>query len=94
LGVPLIDLNAQSLVLYRALDDDLDRAFQDGTHHTNYGAYLLAKCVVQSIRDLQLPLAKHIIDEFTGFDPQHPDTLESVNIPPSPHSDLIKPAGS
>jgi lysophospholipase L1-like esterase len=94
LGVPMIDLNAQSLVLYRALGNNLDRAFQDGTHHTNYGAYLLAKCVVQSIRDLKLPLAEHIVDDFTGFDPRQPDTLQSVNIPPSSQSDLTKPAGS
>ena len=94
LDVPLVDLNAQSLVLYRALGDELDHAFQDGTHHTQLRRYLLAKCVVQSISDLKLPLAEHIVEEFTGFDPQHPDTLESVNIPASPHSDLTKPAGS
>jgi lysophospholipase L1-like esterase len=92
--VPLVDLNAQSGVLYRALGKELDHAFQDGTHHTNYGAYLLAKCVVQTIRDLELPLANEIVDDFAGFDPQHPDTLKSVSIPVSPHLDLSKPAGS
>ena len=94
LGVPLIDLNAQSLVLYRALGDELDFAFQDGTHHTNYGAYLLAECVVQSIRELKLPLADSIVDSFVGFDPQQPDTLKSFSIPASPRIDLTKPAGS
>lgn len=94
LDVPLIDLNAQSLVLYGALGDELSRAFQDGTHHTNFGSYQLAKCVVQSIRASQLPLAKYIVDDFTGFNPQQPDTFESVNIVVSPRTTDAKPAGS
>jgi lysophospholipase L1-like esterase len=94
LEVALIDLNAKSLVLYLALDEDIDHAFQDGTHHTNYGAYLFAKCVAQSIRDLELPLAEHISVDFTGFDPQHPDTFKSVDIPASSRIDFTQPAGS
>jgi lysophospholipase L1-like esterase len=94
LDVPLIDLNAISLVLYEALGENLDHAFQDGTHHTNYGSYLLAKCVVQSIRDLKLPLAEQIVDEFTGFDPRQPDTFDSVHIPASPLANFTQPAGS
>ena len=43
----LIDLHAMSRILYRSLGADLGRAFQDGTHHTNYGSYELAKCVVE-----------------------------------------------
>jgi hypothetical protein len=87
-------LNVQSLQLYRALGDNFDRAFQDGTHHTNYGSYLFARCVVQSIRDLKLPLAQHIVDDFTSFDPNQPDPYESVSIPASPRFDLTQPAGN
>ena len=46
-----------SKVFYRALGADLDRAFQDGTHHNNYGSYELAKCVVAGIQQAKLPLA-------------------------------------
>jgi lysophospholipase L1-like esterase len=94
LDVPLVDLNAQSVVLYEALGDNLDKAFQDGTHHTNYGSYLFAKAVVQSIRDLKLDLAQHIVDDFTGFDPHRPDPFDSVSIPASPRFDLTQPAGN
>jgi lysophospholipase L1-like esterase len=94
LDVPLVDLNVKSLQLYRALGDNFDKAFQDGTHHTNYGSYLFAKAVVQSIRDLKLPLADMIVDDFTSFDPNHPDSYESVSIPASPHFDLTQPAGN
>ncbi len=38
-NVPLIDLNAMSKVFYSALGTNLDKAFQDGTHHNSYGSY-------------------------------------------------------
>jgi len=65
-GVALIDLHAMSKILYKALDTDLGKAFQDGTHHNNYGSYELAKCVVEWIRANRLPLAR-ILDEQVPF---------------------------
>ena len=57
-GVALIDPNAMSLTFYRALGTNLSLAFQDGTHHDNYGSYELAKkCVVHGIREEHLELA-------------------------------------
>ncbi|MDH7599018.1 MAG: rhamnogalacturonan acetylesterase [Sedimentisphaerales bacterium] len=93
-GVPLIDLHATSKVLYKALGPDLDRAFQDGTHHTNYGSYLLAKCIVQAIKDNNLAIARSIVDEFSGFDPNRPDRSDRFSIPPSPGPIGPRPAGS
>src|SRR4029077_13504085 len=52
----LIDLNAMSLVFYKALGTNLDKAFVDGTHHDNYGSYELAQCVVDGIKADHLPL--------------------------------------
>jgi lysophospholipase L1-like esterase len=74
----LIDLHAMSKELYRALGSNLDMAFQDGTHHNNYGSYELAKCVVQGIRESGLPLAKQIVDDFKKFDPAYPDPAPAV----------------
>jgi len=90
----LIDLNAMSLIFYKALGPDLGKAFQDGTHHNNYGSYELAQCVVEGIRQAKLPLAKHISDDFKGFDPAHPDPVDSFQMPASPHSSSEKPLGS
>ena len=42
----LIDLHPMSRKLYVALGGNLDAAFQDGTHHNNFGSYEIAKCVV------------------------------------------------
>lgn len=90
----LIDLNAMSRVFYRALGDDLARAFQDGTHHNNYGSYQLARCVVEDIKVDQLPLAKSIVDDFGDFDPAPPDTVKEFSMPASPVSSSLKPLGN
>lgn len=90
----LIDLQAMSLRLYRALGADLDRAFQDGTHHNNYGAYLLAQCVAQGLRDHQRPLAEKLAADFTGFDPDRPAAWTTFAVPASPLYSEVKPEGN
>jgi lysophospholipase L1-like esterase len=90
----LVDLNAMSLVFYKALGDDLGKAFQDGTHHNNYGSYELAKCVVQGIKQAKLPLAKYIAADFKGFDPAHPDPVANFQMVVSPNKSDEKPLGN
>jgi len=92
--VALIDLNAMSRVFYKALGADLDKAFQEGTHHNNYGSYELAKCVVAGVKEDRLPLAKFIADDFGDFDPAHPDAVADFQMPASPVSSAIKPLGN
>jgi lysophospholipase L1-like esterase len=87
--VALIDLDRASTAFYEALGPDrAPLAFSDGgkdaTHHDNYGAYELAKAVVQGIRDADLPLAQFIADDFAGFDPTRPDPPETFALPASP----------
>lgn len=93
LDVPLIDLHAMSRTLYQALGGRLGTAFQDGTHHNNYGSYELAKCVVEGIRTQVPELAKHLRPEVPRFDPARPDKPEGFRYPASPVSDLTKPDG-
>jgi lysophospholipase L1-like esterase len=90
----LIDLNAMSKIFYRALGGDLDKAFQDGTHHNNYGSYELAKCVVEGIKQDRLPLAKSIVDDFGDFDPAYPDSVKDFSVPASPVHSSLKPLGN
>ncbi|HUJ42761.1 MAG TPA: GDSL-type esterase/lipase family protein [Opitutaceae bacterium] len=97
--VVLIDLEAMSRAFYEALGPEkAPLAFsgggRDATHHDNYGAYELAKCVVQGIRDNRLPLAADIVDDFTGFDPAHPDAPETLVVAPSPLSTTEHPRGN
>ena len=94
LGVPLIDLHSVSKVLYRALGPKLDKAFQDGTHHNNYGSYELARCVVEGIRKNVPALARFLaVDAFT-FDPTRPDDPDTFMIPASAAVDAKKPDGN
>lgn len=93
-GCALIDLNAMSKVFYRALGSDLDKAFQDGTHHNDYGSYELAKCVVERIKQDNLPLAKYIVDDFGDFNPAKPDAVATFSMPVSPVSSVAKPLGN
>lgn len=107
--VPLIDLNQMSATLYAALGPEdskkafvhypagtfpgQERALKDDTHFNPYGGYELARCIVEGIR-LELPeLAKKLRPGIPPFDPATPDSVESVDIPPSPGAAFTKPLG-
>lgn len=102
LKADFIDLNALSIPFYEALGKD--RAYvafapngkgdeRDHTHHDNYGAYELAKCVVQGIKIAKLPIATAIVDDFGTFDPAHPDKVDTFALPPSPTFTNQRPLG-
>jgi lysophospholipase L1-like esterase len=81
-SVPLIDLHAMSAQFYEALGPDKSAvAFgangRDATHHSAYGAYELARAVVQGIQDNKLDLAKYLDPAVAPFVPSHPDSPES-----------------
>lgn len=93
-SVALVDLHAMSVRLYRALGANLGQAFQDGTHHNNYGSYELAKCVAAGIASAKLNLATFLVEDVRTFDPSHPDSFEKFNVPPSPTRSTRKPDGN
>jgi lysophospholipase L1-like esterase len=93
-NVALLDLHAMSKVLYAALGQDLGRAFQDGTHHNNYGSYELARCLVEAIRTNRIGLAKLLADDVPPFDPRHPAPIGSFVGPASPQATTVKPEGN
>ncbi len=89
-GVPLIDLNEMSMRLYGAWGPGaagIDKAFSDGTHHSDYGAYELAKCVVQGVIDQKLPIAQFVTDDWKPFDPAKPDAIADFKMPLDPQWD-------
>ena len=95
--VAVIDLHAMSKLFYEALGPkDAVKAFADGdaTHHSNYGSYELAKCIVQGIRDGKLGLAKYLAEDVAAFDPAHPDPLATFAIPAEPRVAVQKPYGN
>jgi lysophospholipase L1-like esterase len=101
LGVALIDLNALSVRFYETLGPETSAlAFaapegrQDNTHHNNYGAYELAKCVVQGMRENRLEIAEAIVEDFAGFDPTRPDALDVFKTPAGPTRSSERPLGN
>ncbi len=98
--VPLIDLNAMSKQFYEALGPITSmKAFvhypagtypnqtaelKDDTHFSNYGAYELARMVVEGIKTADARLARHLLPNLPRFDPAHPDDVDRFALPPSP----------
>ena len=97
-NVPLIDLTRMSIAFYEALGPEkAPLAFsggRDATHHSAYGAYELAKCVVEGIRANKLDLARHIVGDYKPFDPGHPDAPEAFDVPASPGRSNVPPRGN
>ncbi|GIW75897.1 MAG: rhamnogalacturonan acetylesterase [Phycisphaerae bacterium] len=111
LDVPVIDLNTMSLQIYEALGESgsarafahypantfpgQDQPLKDNSHHNSYGAYELARAVVESIRQNIPGLAAHLAEDVTPFDPTKPDNPDELVIPPSPFpSSVQKPEGN
>ncbi len=100
-NVAFIDLTALSVTFYETLGPE--KAYlafagtgtnRDATHHDNYGAYELAKMIVQGIKDNKLDLAKSIVDDFKGFDPSKPDDVDTFTMPAGPSRFNLTPLGS
>lgn len=94
-NVPLIDLHAMSRRFYEAMGPvESAKAFVDGTHHNAYGAYELAKCIVEGIKNKVPSLTPCLVDDIPDFDPGHPDPVDTFDIPASPMRSNVKPEGS
>ena len=105
LKVPFIDLNAMTKTLYETLGSDNSKklfviypantftdqkeALNDNTHFNSYGAYELAKCIMEGIKDNNLGLKKYFIKGIPAYDPGKPDKFEEFSLPLSPHSPVI-----
>ncbi len=92
----LVDLHAMSKTLYEALGPEKSGLLfkpGDGTHHNNYGAYELAKCVVEGIRSNKLDLVKFLADDASRFDPAKPDPTDKFRLPTSPKFATAPPDG-
>jgi lysophospholipase L1-like esterase len=108
--VPLIDLNAMTTNLYDAMGEEPSKkafvhypantypgqpeALADNTHFNPYGAYEIARCVVEGMKTAKLDLVKFLRPGTPLFDPAHPDALAEWRWPESPRSAVTKPDGN
>ena len=105
----LIDLNAMSKTLFETMGETgtlhafvhypantfpgQTEELKDNTHFNAYGAYELARAIVQNIRDQKLPLARYLRLPIPPFDASHPDAFADWKLPPSPSVSAITPYG-
>ena len=101
-GVALVDLEPASRRFYEALGPEgSKRAFvhypaetfpgqegelKDDTHFNAYGAYQLARAIVQGIRSAGLNLASRLAADAAPFDPARPDPPDTWSLAASPSS--------
>jgi hypothetical protein len=69
-------------------------ALADNTHFNPYGAYEIARCVVEGMKTAKLDLVKFLRPGTPPFDPAHPDALAEWRWPESPRSAVTKPDGN
>ncbi|MEL0455189.1 T9SS type A sorting domain-containing protein [Flavobacteriaceae bacterium SZ-1-7] len=93
-NITLFDLNAMSKDLFEALGVTGSKnafvhypanyfpwgntSFSDNTHFNMYGAWQLAKCVVEAIRVSNSPLKNFLRDDVQPYDANVPDLFESL----------------
>jgi lysophospholipase L1-like esterase len=108
--VPLLDLNAMTTKLYEAMgEEESKKAFvhypansypgqsaplADNTHFNPYGAYEVARCVVEGMKAAKLDLVKYLRPGLPPFDPGQPDALAQWRWLESPRSAVTKPDGN
>lgn len=108
--VPLIDLHAMSKILYEAWGPEESKkafviyaantfpgqatALNDNTHFNPYGAYEIARCIVNGIKKNNLGISRYLKKDLKTFDPAKPDPVNEFYWPPSPSIASKKPDGN
>jgi lysophospholipase L1-like esterase len=108
--VPLIDLNNMSATLYEAWGPKgsekgfviypansfpgQEKALLDNTHFNPYGAMEIAKCIVQGMREIHLPLAGFLKKDVPAYSPAKPGEVADWYWPLSPGTARAKPDGN
>ena len=108
--VPVIDLNQMTKVLFETLGFEdskrtlvhypantfpgQEKELADNTHFNPFGAYEVAKCVVMGMKQLGLPVVKHLRSDWQDFDPSQPDDWKAFKWSPARTIDIVKPDGN
>ena len=109
-NIPLIDLHAMTRVLYESLGvEESKQAFvhypagsypgqqkdlADNSHFNPYGAYQIAKCMIEGMKKAQIPLVDYLRSDYQPYNPYQPDAVESFKWADSPFIEIQKPDGN
>ncbi len=110
LGVQVIELHEMTRTFFETLGvEDSKRSlvhypactypnqktkFEDNTHFNPYGAYEIAKMVIEGMKELKLPVTEHLKGEYTPFNPAKPDDWKTFHWNDGPFIDIVKPDGN
>lgn len=108
--VPLIELHDMTRTLYETLGVEASKCafvhypagtypgqaqqLEDNTHFNPYGAYQLAKCVIEGMKQLNLPLTRYLRDDYKAYSPARPDPFADFRWNDSPFVEFEKPDGN
>lgn len=70
------------------------KAFEDNTHFNPYGAYEVAKMIVEGVKQLDLPLVQHLRQDYVPFSPSQPDNWNTFHWNDAPFTEIAKPDGN
>lgn len=109
-NILLIDLHAMSKTLLEALGPEgskkafvhyevgdfpwLKTPLADDTHFSTYGAWQLARCVAEAIREGNSPLNYFLKDPSTVYNPASPDPVSDWKWPVPAGGSWVKPDGN
>jgi lysophospholipase L1-like esterase len=109
-NIPLIDMTKKTTSSYENWGDDESRkafvhyrantfpgqtkALEDDTHFNAFGANEIALSVIEGIRELNLPLTKHLIKQSSQYDSNHPNYFSNWTLPMSSRFEVAKPDGN
>lgn len=91
LGVTVLDLNQHSINLQNALGNNKEKMYmytaKDKTHFCEYGAYELARSIIEEMKAKVPELAKHLRDDHEAFNSNKPDALDILTQTKTPITD-------
>lgn len=109
-NIPLIDLHAMTKIFYEALGvegskkslvhypantfPNQPQPLADNTHFNPYGAYEIAKMVIEGLKKLDSPLVRYVRSDYRPYDPARPDDPDAFVWTRSKSIDLVKPDGN
>lgn len=109
-NIPLIDLHQMTRTFYEAMGVEPSkkafvhypagsfpgqtRPMADNTHFNPYGAYQIAKCIIEGMKQLNLPILGSLRSDYTPYNPAQPDKVEEFKWNASPFIEMEKPDGN
>ena len=108
--VPVIELHDMTRTLYETMGVEAskkafvhypagtypgqDKELADNTHFNPYGAYQIAKCVIEGMKQLKLPFLNSLRPDYQSYQPSQPDPVESFHWNDCPFFESLKPDGN